>query len=214
MLTSQCRVIRNGLELVIDVKKLVPGDCVLMDGGDIVPADIRITAVADLMINEATLTGESEPITKITERLPAETLITDRKNMAYMGTHVMSGQGQGLVVAIGMDTEFGRLAELTGSIREEETELQKQLSFIGKRLGLLAIITSVGVILIGVLAGFDPIRMLMTGISLAVSAIPEGLPAVVTIALALGARAMAKKGPPSASPGCRNIGCCFNHLHG
>ncbi|KTC89332.1 cation-translocating P-type ATPase [Fluoribacter dumoffii] len=193
MLTSQCRVIRNGLELVIDVKKLVPGDCVLMDGGDIVPADIRITAVADLMINEATLTGESEPITKITERLPAETLITDRKNMAYMGTHVMSGQGQGLVVAIGMDTEFGRLAELTGSIHEEETELQKQLSFIGKRLGLLAIITSVGVILIGVLAGFDPIRMLMTGISLAVSAIPEGLPAVVTIALALGARAMAKK---------------------
>ncbi|RUR29234.1 cation-translocating P-type ATPase [Legionella qingyii] len=193
MLTTKCRVIRNGLEQVIDVKTLIPGDYVLLNAGNIVPADIRLTTVVDLMMNEATLTGESEPITKTTERLPEETLVTDRKNMAFMGTHIISGQGQGLVVAIGMNTEFGRIAELTESIIEEKTALQKQLSVIGKQLGFLALTISAVVILIGVLAGLDLIRMLMTGISLAVSAIPEGLPAVVTIALALGARAMAKK---------------------
>ena len=179
MLTRECRVIRNGLEQVIDVKKLIPGDCVLLNAGNIVPADIRLTTVGELMINEATLTGESEPLAKITTCLPEGTLVTDRKNMAFMGTHVISGQGQGLVVAIGMNTEFGRIAQLTGAIVEETTALQKQLSVIGQQLGFLALMISAVVVLIGVLTGLDLIKMLMTGISLAVSAIPEGLPAVV-----------------------------------
>lgn len=193
MLTTQCRVIRNGLEQVIDVKKLIPGDYVVLNTGNIVPADIRLATVTDLMINEAALTGESEPVSKITTCLPEETLITDRKNIAFMGTYVISGHGQGLVVDIGMNTEFGRIAQLTGSIIEETTVLQKQLSVIGQQLGILSLMISVVVILIGVLSGLDLINMLMTGVSLAVSAIPEGLPAVVTIALAIGARTMAHK---------------------
>ncbi len=193
MLTTECRVIRDGLEHLVDVKKLIPGDLVLLNAGNIVPADIRLTTATDLMIDEAALTGESEPVAKIIKCLPEETVITDRKNMAFMGTHVISGQGQGLVVAIGMNTEFGHIAQLTGTIIEEKTVLQKQLSVIGQQLGILALIISAVVILIGVLSGLDLINMLMTGVSLAVSAIPEGLPAVVTIALAIGARSMAHK---------------------
>ncbi|QLZ68522.1 cation-translocating P-type ATPase [Legionella sp. PC1000] len=193
MLSPKCRIIRDGKEEIIHANKLIPGDRVLLDAGNIVPADIRLIRAVNLMVNEAALTGESAPIAKITKPLPKETILLERKNMAYMGTHVVNGHGQGLVVAIGMNTEFGRIAKMTGTIIEEKTTLQKQLSNLGRQFGFLALFISATVILIGMLFGHDIINLLLTGVSLAVATIPEGLPAVVTIALAVGARAMSHK---------------------
>lgn len=193
LLSPSCYIIRNGEKELIDVKKLLPGDCVLLQEGNIVPADIRVTHAVDLLVNEAELTGESAPVAKLTEALAEKTILTDRRNIAFMGTHIVSGHGEGLVVEIGMNTEFGRIAQLTGTIKETKTKLQHQLETLGKQFGLIALLISSLVIIAGVLGGKNIITMLMTGISLAVSAIPEGLPAVVTIALALGAKRMAHK---------------------
>ncbi|WP_133129994.1 cation-translocating P-type ATPase [Legionella yabuuchiae] len=193
MLSPQCTVIQNGEETVVDAKTLKPGDCVLLHSGDVVPADIRLTDSANLTINEAALTGESAPIAKNTKPLPEDTSLTERKNMAFMGTHVVSGRGRGLVVEIGMQTQFGRIAELTEQVSETQTRLQKELSILGRQFGIIALVISAIVVIVGIIGGRDIMKMFMTGISLAVSAIPEGLPAVVTIALALGVRAMARK---------------------
>lgn len=193
LLSPRCRVVRDGKEQEIYAEQLIPGDCVLLKAGDAVPADIRLTSVTNLMADEAALTGESAPISKITHPLPEETLLTDRRNIAFMGTHIVNGHGKGLVVAIGMDTEFGLIAKLTGEIIETKTRLQRQLATLSKQFGFLALLISIAVIVIGILDGKNIITMLMTGISLAVSAIPEGLPAVVTITLALGTVAMAHK---------------------
>lgn len=193
MLSPRCRIFRDGKEQEIDVVKLIPGDCVLLRTGDAVPADIRLTETINLITVEAALTGESSPIMKVTDPLPEKTLLNDRSNMAFMGTHVVNGHGKGLVVETGMNTEFGHIAELTGEITEAKTPLQQQLATIGKQFGILILFISIAVIIIGILSGKDIITMLMTGISLTVSAVPEGLPAVVTITLALGAVAMAHK---------------------
>ncbi|MCW8445426.1 cation-transporting P-type ATPase [Fluoribacter gormanii] len=193
MISPKCSIINKKKEQNIDVKNLIPGDCVVLRAGNIVPADMRIIESANLMINEAALTGESVPAEKLSAPLPEETTISDQRNMAFMGTHIVNGHGMGLVVAIGMDTELGRISRLANKIVEVKTPLQTQLSVIGRQFGVLAIVISIIIILIGIFEGRDLINMLMTGISLAVSAIPEGLPAVVTIALALGARTMANK---------------------
>ncbi|MHB1220502.1 MAG: cation-translocating P-type ATPase [Gammaproteobacteria bacterium] len=193
MLSPRCRIFRNGKEQEIDAVKLIPGDCVILRTGNAVPADIRLTETIDLMTDEAALTGESTPIVKMTDPLPEETLLNDRSNMAFMGTHIVNGHGKGLVVETGMNTEFGLIAELTSEITETKTPLQKQLATIAKQFGLLALCISIAVSIVGILSGKSIITMLMTGISLAVSAVPEGLPAVVTITLALGTVAMAHK---------------------
>lgn len=193
MLSPRCHVIRNGRKEVINAEKLIPGDCVLLSRGNAVPADIRLITVTNLMADEAALTGESAPVTKITEILPEETMIADRYNMAFMGTHIVNGHGKGLVVATGMNTELGSIAKLTGTIPETKTQLQRHLTILARQFGILALLISTTVIIVGIIDGKDIIEMFMTGISLAVAAVPEGLPAVVTITLALGVRAMAKK---------------------
>lgn len=193
MLSPTCRVLRNGEEQLLDVKKLIPGDCVILNNGNIVPADIRLTETVSLMVNEAMLTGESAPVSKVIESLPENTAVSDRQNIAFMGTHIVNGHGRGIVVETGMNTEFGHIAKLTGTIQKTQTQLQRQLSLLGRQFGILALLVSALVVIIGIISGKNTIQMLMVGVSLAVSAIPEGLPAVVTIALALGVRAMAQK---------------------
>lgn len=193
MLSPQCRVKREEHVIRVPAASLQVGDYVLLEAGEIVPADIRLFETINLMTNEASLTGESGPVAKTTLPLDANTVVTERTNMAYMGTDVVNGHGGGLVVAIGMETEFGHIAKLTGGTSEGETRLKKELSVLGLQFGLLAIIISALVAILGIVGGQDTLKMFMTGISLAVSAIPEGLPAVVTIALAIGGRAMARR---------------------
>ena len=193
MLAPRCRVLRGGWEEEIDAENLVPGDCVLLSAGNAVPADIRLIAVTDLRADEAALTGESASVAKHTDALPEDTPVVDRRNIVFMGTHIVNGRGRGLVVATGMETEFGRIAGITGAIRETKTRLQRHLAVLGRQLGFLALAISGIVVVIGVFGGRNMMQMFMTGVSLAVAAVPEGLPAVVTIALALGVTSMARK---------------------
>lgn len=193
MLTPRCWVMRGGQEQEIDAENLVPGDTVLLETGNAVPADIRLTSATDLRTDEAALTGESSTVSKHTDTLPEGAHLTERLNMVFMGTHIVNGRGMGLVVETGMKTEFGKIAALTGSIRETQTRLQGELARLGWQLGALALSVSGLVVLIGLIGGREMIETFMTGISLAVAAVPEGLPAVVTVTLALGVSAMARK---------------------
>lgn len=193
MLAPRCRVIRDGHEQDINAETLILGDHVLLTAGSAVPADIRLTDVTELKADESALTGESMPVRKQTETLPENTGISGRNNIVWMGTHIVNGHGTGLVVATGMKTEFGRIAKLTGGIEETMTPLQTRLNGLARQLSALALLSSFAVVIIGLLGGKSMIDMMMTGISLAVAAIPEGLPAVVTITLALGSGMMARK---------------------
>lgn len=193
MLAPRCRVIRDGQEQDINAEDVIPGDHIVLMAGNAVPADIRLIAATNLSADESALTGESLPVSKITEAMTAETPVAERRNMVWMGTHIVNGHGAGLVVATGMDTEFGRIAGLTGRIQETQTRLQRHLGVLARQLGIMALVVSFAVVVIGVLGGKDLAGMLMTGISLAVAAVPEGLPAVVTITLALGVSVMARR---------------------
>ncbi len=184
---------RNGTTSLIPAAELVPGDIVLLEAGAMVPADLRLLEIHSLSIEEASLTGESLAVEKQTEELHNENLpIGDRKNMAYKGTLATYGRGIGLVVATGMNTEIGRIAQL---LQEDETmtPLQKRLADFGKKLSLAVLGICMIIYATGLLRGEDPLQMLLTAISVAVAGIPEALPAVVTIALALGARRMVRK---------------------
>ena len=193
MLAPRCRVVRDGQEIEINAEMLVPGDFVLLSAGNAVPADIRLSVATNLRIDESALTGESVVVSKDVGELPEDTPVAERRNMAFMGTNIVNGHGKGIVVAIGMDTEFGRIAGLTGAIAEMQTNLQKHLGFLARQVGALALLVALAVFVIGLLGGQGFIKMAMTGISLAVAAVPEGLPAVVTITLALGMGTMARK---------------------
>ena len=193
ILTPRCYVLRNGQAQEIESESLLPGDRVLLRSGNAVPADLRLVQVADLKADESALTGESVAVNKQAEILPEDAILTSRYNMVWMGTHIVNGHGEGIVVATGMDTEFGRIAMLTSSITETQTRLQKHLNILARQICALAILVSLAVVLIGMLGGRDIVQVLMTGISLAVAAVPEGLPAVVTITLAIGMSVMARK---------------------
>jgi len=193
MLNLQCRIIRDGRMQKIDAVLLVPGDLVLLESGESVPADIRLIESVNLRADEAALTGESVPVEKNVNIVAEDTPISGRSCMAWMGTHIVNGRGCGIVVATGMSTEFGRIADLTGQIQEGKTRLQKQLGVLAKQLTVVIIAITVAIGMAGWLGGRPPLQMFMAGVSLAVSAVPEGLPAVVTIALALGVRIMARK---------------------
>lgn len=187
------RVMREG-NTTLPVELLVPGDVVLVEAGDIVPADLRLFDTVQLRIDEAVLTGESVPVEKDAAFLPDNALpLGDRKNMAYRGTVVTHGRGAGIVVATGMRTEFGRIAALLQGAREDATPLQKRLAAFGRRLAVAVLCISALVFLLGVLRGADPLHVFLVGVSLAVAAVPEALPAVVTISLALGARKMVER---------------------
>jgi P-type Ca2+ transporter type 2C len=193
ILSPKCRVLVDGREREILSENLVPGDWVVLRAGNAVPADIRLAVLTDLRADESALTGESTTVRKMTDTVPEDSALTDRCNMVWMGTSIVNGHAEGVVVATGMDTEFGRIAELTGGIAQTQTRLQKSLDLLARQLGLLALLVSTVVIAVGWWWGKNLVQMLMTGISLAVAAVPEGLPAVVTITLAIGMSAMARK---------------------
>jgi Ca2+-transporting ATPase len=193
MLHPNAKVIRDGKEQVINAKMIVPGDVVLLEIGDRVPADLRLAEVSNLKVDESALTGESAPVFKSTDPLPQKTPLALQSNMAWMGTTVVNGWGKGLVVATGMHTEFGKIATMTQSVEHKPTHLQIQLAKLGKKLGLYSILVSIAVMFTGWALGKNFMEMFLTAVSLAVATIPEGLPAVVTITLALGIKAMVKQ---------------------
>ncbi len=195
MSSPDARVVRDGDTRLVPAAQVVPGDIVLLEQGDIVTADMRLLEAPALKIDEAPLTGESEPVDKLTEPLPEVGAATpaDQRNMAFSGTAVTYGRARGLVVATGMSTAIGRIAELLQEGEDDDTPLQKRLGQLGKWLALAAIIICTLVFGLGVARGEPAEEMFLVAVSLAVAAIPEGLPAVVTISLALGARRMAAR---------------------
>ncbi len=193
MLAPQCTVIRNGHEQQIEARLLVPGDVVVLEIGDRVPADLRLIEAINLKVDESALTGESVSVHKETTAVAETTTLAGQRCMAWMGTNVTNGRAKGLVVATGMKTEFGRIAQLTRNIKTEHTPLQRKLAVLGKQLGLISVVISITITVVGWLMGKPLIEMFLTGVSLAVAVVPEGLPAVVTITLALGVRAMVRR---------------------
>src|SRR3990170_4386762 len=192
--SPQAQVIRDGEIAMIPSAQVVPGDVVLLNAGDKVPADARLFEVASLRVNEASLTGESEAVSKRTDALPASTVLPDRRNVAYAGCVIEAGRGKGLVVATGMQTELGRIAGLVQSQPSEETPLQRQLDRLGRTLGLAVLGICAVIFFVGYVRNPGAIvTIFLTAVSLAVAAIPESLPAVVTITLALGLQRMAKR---------------------
>ncbi len=192
--TPLAKVRRAGQIQTLPAYQLVPGDIVLLEAGNFVPADLRILESFQLSIDESTLTGESLPVDKQTHSLSAESLpIADQKNMAFKGTMVTAGRAVGLIVRIGMNTELGRIAKLLKEEVEVRTPLQNRIAQFAKKLSLAVLGLCLLIFLSGLWRGVEPVLMFMTALSLAVAAIPEALPAVVTMSLALGARAMIRR---------------------
>lgn len=186
-------VLRGGLEKRIPAKEIVPGDIVLVSAGDKVPADCRIIEAINLQVDEAPLTGESTPVEKDLSSLPEETPLGDRKNMLFYGTVVTYGRGKGVVVATGMQTEFGKIAGLLQEVEERKTPLQENLDKTSKSLGFYILILCGLIAVLGIFKGHPLWQMFLWGVALAVAVIPEALPAVVTISLALGVKRMVKR---------------------
>ena len=193
MLHPSCKVLRDSKEQIIDTKLLVPGDIVFLEIGDKIPADLRLVESFNLKIDESSLTGESRSVSKNTSLFESNADLAGQSNMSWMGTAVVNGRGTGIVVETGMSTQFGQIAQMTQSVDAGETPLQKKLAVLGKKLGIYSVAISILVALIGWILGKDLLEMFLTGVALAVAVVPEGLPAVVTITLALGIKAMAKE---------------------
>ncbi|OGW43673.1 MAG: carbonate dehydratase [Nitrospirae bacterium RBG_16_43_11] len=193
MLSPSAATLRDGRKIVVPAEDLVPGDVVFIQSGDKTPADLRLFKAKNLQIDEAPLTGESLPVSKATEAIDKELPVADRINMAFSGTLVTYGQGAGVVAATGDNTEIGRIAGMLQDVKETETPLIRKLDKFSKVL-MVVIMSAAGLLfLFGVLRGNPAIEMFMAAVALAVSAIPEGLPAVMTITLAIGVKRMAAR---------------------
>ncbi len=191
MASPDANVLRAGHRRAVPAREVVPGDIVFLEAGNFVPADVRLLETANLRIDEAALTGESFAVTKnALLELEENAALGDRKTMAYTGTLVTYGRGVGVVVNTGMATEIGQIASLLQTVEEDDTPLQKRLDSFGKTLGWVTLVISAIVFVEGMITGTDPLEMFIIAVSLAIAAVPEGLPAVVTITLALGMQEM------------------------
>lgn len=194
MSAPEAHVLRDGKRIPIPAPQVVPGDIVLLEAGYYVPADLRLLEAINLRIEEAALTGESVAVQKnATLTLDADASLGDRKNTAFMGTVVSYGRGKGVVTSTGMHTQLGMIATMLQAVGMEETPLQKKLDQLGKTLGVAALIVSAVVFLVGLIEGGAPLELFMIAVSLAIAAVPEGLPTVVTVSLALGMGEMVKR---------------------
>lgn len=214
MAAPVAKVVRDGESMVVNVEDVVPGDIVELEVGDIVPADIRITESCNMSIQESSMTGESVPVEKTPDTLPDEDIpLGDRKNMAYSSGVVTFGHGRGIVVGTGMNTEIGKIADMLGGESDTQTPMQARLENLGKVIGTASVLICVVIFIIGILYGRPVINMLMVAVSLAVAAIPEGLPAISTIILSMGVRRMVKhnaiirKLPSVETLGCTTVIC-------
>lgn len=214
MAAPMAKVVRDGESSVINVEDVVPGDLVELEVGDIVPADLRITEAVNLQVQESSMTGESVPVEKSPGVIDAENVpVGDRKNMAFSSGIVTFGHGKGIVVATGMNTEIGKIANMLESGDDVQTPMQIRLEKLGRVLGITSVAVCALIFVIGLLYGRELIPMFMVAISLAVAAIPEGLPAISTIILSMGVRRMAKcnaivrKLPSVETLGCTSVIC-------
>ncbi|MBS7621953.1 HAD-IC family P-type ATPase, partial [Candidatus Bathyarchaeota archaeon] len=202
----KARVIREGKEVLVDAREVVPGDVLVIEAGDRIAADGLLLESVELEVNEAVLTGESTPVKKKVGKLKPDVPIAERKNSVFMATHATYGRGKALVTATGMKTEFGKIAEKVQEIEEEETPLKRKLNNFAKKLGKFVVVVCIIIFILElyeILVVFKIrefgemmekfINAFMTSVALAVSAVPEGLPAVVTVTLALGARELARR---------------------
>lgn len=190
----QARVVRDGHVQEIGSRLLVPGDLVLLEAGNLVPADLRLIETANLKVDEASLTGESVPVDKLAHsQLDIDTPLAERRNLAFMGTIVTYGRGSGIVIATGLATQFGQIASALQSYEEQVTPLQRRLEGLGRQLGLAAVAICGVIFAIGILREQELLDTFLVAVSLAVAAVPEGLPAVVTIVLAVGLGRMARR---------------------
>jgi Ca2+-transporting ATPase len=213
MAALQATVMRDGRKKRIDSSKLVPGDMIVFESGDRIPADARIIQEYQLEIIESSLTGESHSVRKDSTPIEDISTLGDMKNMVFGGTNVTSGSGKAVVVKTAMQTEMGKIAESIESVEDDETPLQKKLDILGRKLGILTLVICGIIIAFGIFKGGKLLEMIMVGVSLAVAAVPEGLPIVVTIALALGVKRMAgqnaliKRLPSVETLGCTTVIC-------
>ena len=213
MSVPECEVVRGGATARESSEAIVPGDVLVLREGDYVPADLRLIEAASLRTNEASLTGESLPVEKTTAPVADDASLADRLSMAYAGTVVTYGRGRGLVVATGMDREIGRIASLLDEKPDTVTPLQKRLAGFGKLLGVITLVVCAATFVLGTIRGQPVWQMFMTAVSLAVAAIPEGLPAIVTVVLALGVyrmsrrHAIVRKLPAVETLGCTTTIC-------
>jgi len=213
MTAPTATVLRDGKDARIPTSEIVPGDIILLYTGDKVPADARLVESVNLKIDEASLTGESSPVNKNVTSCGDETALNDRRNMAFTGTVVVYGRGKAVVTTTGMNTEFGKIAKMVQMTEEEVTPLEKRTQSIGKWIGILSVAICLAVGVIGIVEGRNIIDMILWGISLAVAAVPEALPAIVTGALAVGMYRMArvhtivKKLPAVETLGCTSVIC-------
>jgi Ca2+-transporting ATPase len=197
----KARVLRNGKEVIIPSRDIVPGDIVLLEAGDRIPADARLLDVVDMKTDEAILTGESTAVSKMDGVLAEKTAVGDRKNSVFMATHITYGRGKAVITSTGMGTEFGKVAKMVQSVEKVDTPLKKKLAKFAKKLGLIIVVVCVIIFALELYELFalgrggigDILNAFEVSIALAVSAVPEGLPAVVTLSLALGARELAKR---------------------
>jgi Ca2+-transporting ATPase len=206
-------VLRDGKEIKINASEVVPGDVVLLYTGDKVPSDGRLIEAINLKVDEAPLTGESTPVNKDTLPLAEETSLSDRRNMVFTGTAVVYGRGKAVVTSTGMNTEFGKIAKMVQVQQGESTPLEKRMSSVGKWIGILSIAVCAIVAVIGIIEGRSILQMVIWAVSLAVAAVPEALPAIVTGALAVGMYRMAKVNtivrrlPAVETLGCTSVIC-------